>query len=84
MFFFMKEVSVFFGVIFMINHKSLAEERPDLLKEWDYEKNNELGIYPDNVIFFTILANFILYVIASFCILIVVCFLAAHCGIVIF
>ena len=32
-----------------IKHKSLAEERPDLLKEWDYEKNNELGIYPDKV-----------------------------------
>lgn len=33
----------------MVNHKSLAEERPDLLKEWDYEKNNELGIFPDKV-----------------------------------
>ena len=33
----------------MVKRKSLAEERPDLLKEWDYEKNNELGIYPDKV-----------------------------------
>ena len=33
----------------MVKHKSLAEENPNLLKEWDYEKNNEIGIYPDKV-----------------------------------
>ena len=27
----------------MVKHKSLAEERPDLLKEWDYEENDKLG-----------------------------------------
>ena len=32
----------------MARHKSLAEERPDLLNEWN-EKNNELGIFPDKV-----------------------------------
>ena len=35
----------------MVRHKSLFEERPDLLKEWDYEKNNKLGIYPDKLYF---------------------------------
>ena len=29
---------------------SLAEKHPELLKEWDYEKNSKLGIYPDKVL----------------------------------
>lgn len=37
----------------MVKHKSLAEERPDLLKEWDYEENDKLGIYPDKVAVFS-------------------------------
>ena len=32
-----------------IRSETLAEKRPDLLKEWDYERNNELGIYPDAI-----------------------------------
>ena len=28
---------------------SLAEHNPELLKEWDYEKNNELGLTPETI-----------------------------------
>lgn len=28
---------------------TLAEKRPDLLKDWDYNKNNELGLNPETV-----------------------------------
>ena len=31
----------------MVKHKLMAEERPDLLKEWDYEKNDKLGLKPN-------------------------------------
>ena len=41
---------LFLGVV-MRRYKSLAEERPNLLKEWDYEENDKLGIRPDNVTF---------------------------------
>lgn len=27
----------------------LATIRPDLIEEWDYEKNNELGVFPDTI-----------------------------------
>ena len=33
----------------MIKYKSLAEERPDLLKEWNYEKNDKLGLDPNKI-----------------------------------
>jgi len=32
-----------------MNKKSLSETHPDLIKEWDYEKNDEIGIKPENV-----------------------------------
>ena len=39
-----------YGARFIVaRHKSLSEERPDLLNEWDYEKNDGLGIYPNKV-----------------------------------
>lgn len=43
------------GCPYLSNHKiksdfnSLAALRPDLLLEWDYSKNNNLGIYPDQI-----------------------------------
>ena len=30
-------------------YNDLASLKPELLKEWDYEKNNQLGIFPENV-----------------------------------
>lgn len=33
----------------IVGVNDLATVHPELLEEWDYEKNNELGIYPDKV-----------------------------------
>ena len=30
-------------------YNDIATTNPELLKEWDYEKNDKLGIYPDNI-----------------------------------
>ena len=30
-------------------YNDLASLKPELLKEWDYKKNNQLGIFPENV-----------------------------------
>ena len=35
----------------LTGYNDLATMRPDLLREWDYEKNNKLGIFPDKVRF---------------------------------
>lgn len=32
------------------NDKSFSESCPQLLKEWDYEKNNKIGLYPDEIV----------------------------------
>ena len=29
--------------------KSLSKTNPELLNEWDYEKNNAMGVTPDSV-----------------------------------
>lgn len=36
-------------MLILAKYKLLVEERPNLLNEWDYEKNNTLGIYPDKL-----------------------------------
>lgn len=41
--------SVCAGQKILQGFNDLATTRPDLLQEWDYDLNNELGIYPDNV-----------------------------------
>ncbi len=37
------------GQAILVGFNDLATTRPDLLKEWDYEKNNKLGVTPENV-----------------------------------
>lgn len=37
------------GQAILIGFNDLATTRPDLIKEWDYEKNNTLGLTPQNV-----------------------------------
>ena len=37
----------------LTGYNDFATVYPELLKEWDYEKNNELGIYPDKIVFGT-------------------------------
>jgi len=48
------------GQKIMVGVNDLATTRPDLLKEWDYEKNNKLGITPNSVMRGThVVANWI-------------------------
>lgn len=32
-----------------VNKPPLSATHPNLVKEWDYAKNNALGIYPDKI-----------------------------------
>lgn len=41
--------SICAGKKILIGYNDLATTRPDLLKEWDFDKNNELGFTPQNV-----------------------------------